>query len=134
MPNGTSTPRAFILMPFEEAFEAVYTGLLRPALEAAGYDVTRADSVIDQQNVLRDIVTGIDRADLLIADLTGLNPNVFNELGIAHGLGVPTILITQAIDEVPFDLRAYRVQEYSTRFDRAEELKSTLQQVAEEHH
>ena len=40
---------------------------------------------------------GIDTADLLIADLTDLNPNVFYELGIAHGLGIPTVLLTQSI-------------------------------------
>jgi hypothetical protein len=125
--------RAFVLMPFGETFDPVYSGLLQPALAEAGYEVTRADSVIDQQNVLRDIVTGIDRADLVLADLTGLNPNVFYELGIAHGLGIATILITQAIDEVPFDLRAYRVQAYSTRFDLAEDLKSTLREIAEQH-
>jgi len=115
MPEEPSTFRAFVLMPFGEAFDPVYSGLLEPALAAAGYEVTRADSVIDQQNVLRDIVTGIERADLVVADLTGLNPNVFYELGIAHGLGIATILITQALDEVPFELRAYRVKAYSTR-------------------
>ena len=120
-------------MPFEEPFNAIYSQLISPALQTAGYEVQRADSVLDQQNVLRDIVTGIDRADLIVADLTGLNPNVFYELGIAHGLGIPTAMLTQDIDDVPFDLRAYRVKEYSDRFDKATELQEFLQRMAAEH-
>jgi hypothetical protein len=129
-PSGRA---AFILMPFEEPFNAIYTALVTPALSDVGYEVRRADSVLDQQNVLRDIVTGIDAADLLVADLTDLNPNVFYELGIAHGLGIPTVLLTQSIDDVPFDLRGYRVKEYSSRFDKAPELKDFLTKVATEH-
>jgi DNA-binding ferritin-like protein len=124
--------RAFVLMPFDSEFNAVYDGLIKTALEEVGYVVTRADSVIDQQNVLRDIVTGIDRAQLIVADLTGLNPNVFYELVIAHGLGVPTVLITQSAEELPFDLRTYRVSEYSTRFDEAEQLQASLREVGQE--
>ncbi len=130
---NTSQHRAFVLMPFEEPFNAIYSQLISPALQTAGYEVRRADSVLDQQNVLRDIVTGIDTADLIVADLTGLNPNVFYELGIAHGLGIPTAMLTQDIDDVPFDLRAYRVKEYSDRFDKAAELQRFLQLIAVEH-
>lgn len=120
-------------MPFEEPFDAIYASLISPALVTAGYEVRRADSVLDQQNVLRDILTGIDTADLIVADLTGLNPNVFYELGIAHGLGIPTVMLTQNIDDIPFDLRAYRVKEYSDRFDKAETLKASLTEIAAEH-
>jgi hypothetical protein len=47
-------------------------------------------------------------------------------------LGIPTVLITQSIDELPFDLRSYRVSEYSTRFDEANELKNFLREVGGE--
>src|SRR3712207_7145003 len=58
-----------------------------------------------------------------------LNPNVFYELGLCHGLRVPTVLLAQSMGEVPFDLRSYRVQIYETRFDRirSEEHTSELQ-------
>jgi hypothetical protein len=132
MCENKGAPTAFVLMPFEDDFDAVHDGLLRPALEEVGYAVKRADSVIDQRSVLSDIVLGIDEASLIVADLTGLNPNVFYELGIAHGTGIPTVLITQSIDELPFDLRSYRVQEYSTRFDEAQRLMEFLREVGRE--
>jgi nucleoside 2-deoxyribosyltransferase len=52
------------------------------------------------------------RADLIVADLTGRNPNVFYELGYAHALGKRTLLLTQKIDDVPFDLRHRQLVEY----------------------
>ncbi|HVO55806.1 MAG TPA: hypothetical protein VMT37_15460 [Solirubrobacterales bacterium] len=119
-------------MPFAENFDVAFDGLIRPALEEVGYEVRRADSVIDQRNVLSDIVLGIDGAELIVADLTGQNPNVFYELGIAHGLGVPTVMIAQALKEVPFDLTSYRVKEYSMRFDEAEGLQEFLREVGEQ--
>lgn len=125
--------RAFVLMPFDQEFEPVYEHLIKKPLEESGYVVTRADSVIDQQNILKDLVAGVAAADLIVADITGLNPNVLYELGLCHGLNVPCVLLTQVIDEVPFDLRSYRHTEYSTRFDKADELKSFLKTVATEH-
>ena len=125
------TPKAFVLMPFEPEFNSIYEDLIKPALEDAGYDVARADSFLDQQNILRDIVRGIATADLVVADLTTLNPNVLYELGLCHGLGLPTVLLAQSMEEVPFDLRGYRIQTYSTRFDEVHKLKQSLREVGE---
>lgn len=126
-------PKAFVLMPFEPEFNSIYEDLIKPALEDAGYDVVRADSFLDQQNILRDIVRGIATADLIIADLTTLNPNVLYELGLSHGLGIPTILLAQSIEDVPFDLRSYRILTYSVRFDQVHKLKQSLKEIGEKH-
>jgi hypothetical protein len=124
--------RAFVLISFEDEFTSVYEGLIKAPLEEAGYEVRRADSELNQQNILRDIVQGIASADLIVADVTGLNPNVFYELGLAHALGIPTILITQNIEELPFDLRAYRANEYSTNFAEAPRIAGTIRDIGNE--
>jgi nucleoside 2-deoxyribosyltransferase len=64
-----------------------------------------------------DITNSIRKARLIVADLTGRNANVFYEVGIAHALNKPVLLMTQSIDDVPFDLRHRRalVYEYSPR-------------------
>jgi hypothetical protein len=84
-------------------------GLIKAGLEEASYDVKRADSLHDFHNILGSIVRRITTAKLVIAELTTLNPNVFYELGLCHGLGIPTVLLAQSIDEVPFDLQGYTV-------------------------
>jgi hypothetical protein len=125
--------KAFVLMPFDTEFTAIYEQLIKPSLEVVGYEVARADSFLHQQNILRDIVKGIATADLIIAEVTTPNPNVFYELGICHGLRKPTVLLTQSIDEVPFDLRGYRVQVYSTQFHEIDILKDALRKIGESH-
>lgn len=117
---------AFVIMPFSEDFETVYTGLIKHSLEGLGFDVQRADDIENQRNILRDILEKISTSDLVIADLTGLNPNVFYELGVAHALKKPVILLTQVIEDVPFDLQSYRLVEYSTHFDRIDEARELL--------
>jgi len=125
--------KAFVLMPFDPEFQSVYEELIRPALEQVGYEVTRADSLLDQQNILADIVRGIASSDLIVADLTTRNENVLYELGLSHGLKRPTVLLAQSMDDVPFDLRSYRIQLYSTHFAKVGEFKAGLQKIASEH-
>jgi hypothetical protein len=134
MTNGQERPpKAFVLMPFQPEFDAIYSDLIVPALDEAGYEVKRADSLLDQRNILADIVRGIAEADLVIAELTILNPNVLYELGIAHGLMKPTIMITQDIGEIPFDLRSYRVIKYSVHYNEVALLQAALRGVAQSH-
>ncbi|MGB3633795.1 MAG: nucleoside 2-deoxyribosyltransferase [Rubrobacteraceae bacterium] len=130
MQNQNADNSAFILMPFDIGFEPIYSELIKPALEEAGFNVHRADSTLDQQNILRTIVHSIDNADLVIAELTTSNPNVFYELGIAHGLRKPVVLLSQELEQVPFDLRSYKIVTYSTHFDEVHKLKDSLKTIA----
>jgi len=121
---------AFVLMPYEEEFDEIYNEIIVPALEEAGFEAKRANSISHQRNILEDIVKGIHGSDLIIADLTGSNPNVFYELGMAHGLNKPVILITQSVEEVPFDLRSYRMIDYGTYFSEARKFREELTKIA----
>jgi hypothetical protein len=118
-------------MPFDPEFDAIFITLIKPAIEEAGYEVNRADTNLNQENILKDIVRGIANANLIIADLTSLNANVFYELGISHTLDIPTILLSQSIEGLPFDLLSYRVIKYSTHFKDAPQLAQTLKEMGE---
>ncbi len=72
------------------------------------------------------------QSSLIVADLTDSNANVYYELGIAHALQKKVVLITQDIEELPFDLRSYRVIAYSTHFSKMNEAKNTLKDLAKE--
>jgi hypothetical protein len=119
-------PKAFVLMSFQSEFDSIYGQVIKPALEECGFRVERADSIIDRRNILKDIIERISGADLIIADLTSANANVLYELGISHGLKVPTIMIAQSLEEIPFDLRSYRLIVYSVRFDEIQKLRQEL--------
>ncbi len=119
----------FVIMPFDPEFDSLYQKLLKEPLEDVGYRVNRADDLEKNQNILREIIIGIKEADLVICDMTTMNPNVFYELGIAHTQGKPVILLAQDLNEIPFDLRPYNVITYSTNFDVAFELPDKVKNL-----
>lgn len=123
------SPLAFVLMPFDADFDDIYSELIKKPLEEVGFTVRRADSLLNQRGILHDVVRGIADADLIVADVSGLNANVLYELGLAHALGKRTIMLTQDIDQLPFDLRAYRANAYSTRFTDAGALREVLLEI-----
>jgi nucleoside 2-deoxyribosyltransferase len=73
----------------------------------------RADQMTDAGRITDQIISAIERADLVIADVTESNPNVMFELGYAAALGRPIILLNQAVDESPFDIKDWRQIVYS---------------------
>jgi len=77
------------------------------ACEAAGATCARVDEQIFLENILERIYAEIERADLVVAEMTDRNPNVFYETGYAHGLAKPVMLLTKTADDIPFDLRHY---------------------------
>jgi hypothetical protein len=108
-----SMPEVFILMPFTEDLQPVYEDHIKKICSGSGLTVARADDFFAAESVISDIWSAIVNCQIVIADCTGRNPNVFYEIGIAHTIGRPTILITQNIEDVPFDLRHIRCIVYS---------------------
>jgi hypothetical protein len=103
----TSQPFVFVLMPFDKKFEDIYKLGIKPACERAGAYAERVDDQIFQESILQRIYNEIAKADIIIADMTGRNPNVFYETGYAHALGKRVILLTQKTEDIPFDLKHY---------------------------
>ena len=100
-----------VMMPFGREFDDVYNALHHAAADAK-FSCYRADKIWNSQTVIQDVFDLICRASVVIADLTGRNPNVSYELGIAHALGKMVLPITQSIDAVPFDVHHHRVLVY----------------------
>lgn len=123
-------PKAFILMPFATEFDDIYEYLIRGSLSDAGFDVIRADDIRNQRNILADVVQNIVDGDLIVADLSTANSNVYYELGLAHAIGKPVILLAQDIEEVPFDLQSYRILIYATHFSRMNDARKELFELA----
>jgi chaperonin GroEL len=125
---------AFVLMPFKSPFEDYYEDIIKPAAKAASLVTRKADEIYSTGPIIQDIWKQIWAAAVVIADVTGKNPNVNYELGICHTLGVPTVIITQSVDDVPFDYRHRRCIPYSTagstwQRDLKKKITATLKQV-----
>jgi hypothetical protein len=106
---NTSAPKpfAFVLMPFDEAFDDVYKLGIKPACEDAGAYCERVDEQTYDGMILARIYNQIAKADIVISEMTGRNPNVFYETGYAHALGKRTVLLTRGAGDIPFDLKSF---------------------------
>lgn len=122
----TDSMKCFVLMPFDESFKEIYTDIYKVVCIEHGIECWRVDEISHPGSITRDIVDGILDADIIIADLTTRNPNVFYELGIAHSAGNKTIMTAQSINDVPFDIANYRVILYEQSITGAKSLKKKL--------
>lgn len=109
---GVVTNSCFVIMPFTSVFQTQYERIIKPAVEAADLDCIRADEIFSKPQITADIWAYLRSARIVIAELTGKNTNVFYELGIAHALGKPVIIVTRNEEDVPFDLKALRYVYY----------------------
>lgn len=115
-PRRPRKPRetCFVMSPFGGWYDSYYSDVYCPAIEAAGLEPCRADDLYRPSAIVQDIWAYVKSARVMLADMTDKNPNVFYELGLAHALDKPVVLLSQTIEDVPFDLRALRVLTYET--------------------
>lgn len=118
-------PFIFVLMPFDEDLNDVYKLGIKSAAEEAGAYAERLDEQIFNEGMLERIFNQINKADVVVADMTGRNPNVFYEVGYAHALGKNIILLTKSADDIPFDLKHQQHLVYEGSISKLKEMLST---------
>lgn len=112
-PGNPGAPEVFVLMPFDEKHRPVYEDHIKKVVTELSLTAGRADDFFTAHAVIGDIWGAIYHSKMVIADCTDRNANVFYEIGMAHTIGKPVILITQNEADVPFDLRPIRYIHYT---------------------
>ena len=102
----------FVLLPFTPDLKPIYRKIRQVIVLEHNLTCVRGDDMYTAGVVFEDIWNRLQEAQIVIADATGKNPNVFYEMGLAHALGKDVIIITQSVDDIPFDLRHKRVIVY----------------------
>ena len=119
----------FIIMPFgshhkdpdgARKLDQIYNEWIKPAVESVKIpkkkneylNCHRADKEVRPGDIITHIIEQLVDSCIVIADLTGQNPNVFYELGVRHTVRNNTILISENLDDIPFDLRGLRAIPY----------------------
>jgi nucleoside 2-deoxyribosyltransferase len=102
-----TAPYVFVLMPFASEFHDIYELGIKSLAVELGFQCERVDEIQFNDSILEQIRAGIQRADVIIADMTGRNPNVFYEVGYAHALQKTVVLLTQDVVDIPFDLKSH---------------------------
>lgn len=125
--TSTDQPNVFVVMQFGEPYDDLYREVIKPACSQNGYKTLRADDVFRPGVILQDIRNGIIDSDIVIAEITPVNANVFYELGYAHALDKPTILLAnRKTDKLPFDISGYRVIFYDDTIGGKSDVELTL--------
>ena len=132
-PKDRPDPRrasCFIVMPFSQEWSADVHRILAGACEAAGVRAVRGDDLFSPTDILEDTWQSINAADFVIADITGRNPNVLYELGIAHTLAKPVLILSKEAADIPIDLATRRVILYGQKGEAwREDLERKIQEA-----
>jgi hypothetical protein len=116
----------FVLMPFSGELLPIYENHIKPVVSELGLVVARADEFVSVDFVISDVWNAICASRAIVADCTGQNANVFYEMGMAHVLGKPVILLTQEPNDIPFDLQHIRFIQYKYTPPGMRDLEATL--------
>jgi hypothetical protein len=122
----------FVLMPFGVEMDSIYTSGIKPAIEAQAMRCKRADEHFTSDEIMVQVLDDILRAEIVVADLSSHNPNVFYELGLAHAIKDNVILLTQPTEGLPFDISGFRHFPYQNTMAGATLLRSQLERAIAE--
>jgi hypothetical protein len=121
---------AFMIMPFAASFSGLYTDIIKPLMAEMKLTILRGDEFNSSRGVIvEEVWAALNACRFVIAEISGGNDNVFYELGIAHTLNKPAILITRTTqpEEVPFDIRHLRYIQYKNTAAGGAKLREELQ-------
>lgn len=109
--------RAFVVMQFSKPYNELYSEVIKPVCEAEDVVAQRADEACGPGIIIADIARQLTEAHLIIAEISPANPNVYYEVGYAHALNKPTILIAELGTQLPFDVSPFRTLFYENTIE-----------------
>ena len=100
-----------VMMPFAAEFNPIYEAV-KSACGSLRLDTLRVDEIYGPTHIINDVFKTIEQSKVVVSDLTGRNPNVLYETGLAHARNRDVVMIVQNDEDVPFDLRHIRYVRY----------------------
>lgn len=120
-------PKLFVVMQFTDDYNKLYSEVINPVAEKLGFECIRADEHYSSTPILKDIITSIEEASAIIADITPDNPNVFYEIGYSHAINKPTILLCdKKREKLPFDISGFRTLFYENTIAGKSQIEKNL--------
>ena len=121
---------AFVVMQFTPQFDELFEDVIRPVCKGMAIEAIRASDIYRPGIIIQDIIQELAESQVVIADITPANPNVFYELGYAHALHKPTILLANRDEsnQLPFDHSSFRVIFYDNTIRGKSSIESELEQ------
>jgi nucleoside 2-deoxyribosyltransferase len=106
-------PQAYLALPLKDAASKDLARQIREVLEGQGVEAFQPTGISAGSSFSDEIQGAIRKAEVVIADLTGMSPNVLFDVGVALGLRKPVLLLSQEpVRDLPADLRAHQIAVY----------------------
>lgn len=119
----------FVLTPFSGQFQQEFEAI-RSVCSELGLRAMRGDEEDHPGEIFPHILRLISRSRIVIANLSGRNPNVLYELGISHALAKTVIMVTSEVEDVPFDIQSKRLVLYQGSTELKEAIRLALARSA----
>ena len=121
---------AFVVSQFGGDYDTLYSDVIKPICERSGFNAVRGDEMATNSMILDDIILSIKNAAVVIADISPDNPNVFYEIGYAHAISKPTILLCEKScrTKLPFDISGFRTIFYDNSIGGKRHIETSLQE------
>lgn len=131
---NSQLPEVFIISQFGDIYDQLYDGVIKPLCDKNNIKPIRADEISNSSVILGDIIKSIQMANIIIADITPNNPNVFYELGYAHAIGKEVILLCERDKRagLPFDISGYRTIFYENTMIGKDKIEKEVEKYLEE--
>lgn len=117
--------QVFVLTPFNDNYRHIYI-TIREVCNKLNLNCIRGDEEYIPNEIFPEMIKQIIKSRLIIANITGRNPNVMYELGVAHALGKPTIVVAQDFTDIPFDLNNKRIIIYKNEDELQRRLETSI--------
>lgn len=112
--------------------DQLFKYIISPVCEECGFEAVRVDQINKADSITQTIIDYLKSAELVIADMTGHNPNAFYEIGFRASTGKPIIHVKEKGESIPFDISSIRAFDYDlTDLDSVQEVKQRLKQTIE---
>ena len=134
----TPQKKCFIITPIGDEnseirrkAEGLIVAIIKPVLISLGYEPIIPHKMTVPGSITDQVIECILSADMVIANLSGLNPNVMYELAVRHAARKPVVCVVEETTNLPFDIKQDRVIIYNDEFYRVESMKRDLSQMIE---
>ncbi|MBT7092062.1 MAG: hypothetical protein HN936_02375 [Bacteroidetes bacterium] len=121
--------KAFIGMPFKDEYLDSFNYGVKPALESIGYSFFKADEDISNTDIMCKICRELQACSIALINISGLNPNVMLELGLAYGIGKPVIILKDKDTKAIADLGSLEYIKYDHAYDLMQKLIKGLPNI-----